>query len=65
MPKRFLSKQAVAERYCCDERTVDRMKLDGRLPKPVYLPNCKRPLWLEAELDQHDRRATVERQPAA
>jgi hypothetical protein len=40
------------------------MKLDGRLPKPVYLPNCKRPLWLESELDATDKRATRERVPS-
>ena len=36
MPKKFLRKQAVAERYSIDERTVDRMKDDGRLPEPHY-----------------------------
>jgi hypothetical protein len=61
LAKRYLTKQAVAFRYCCDTRTVDRMKDDGRLPKPVYLPNNKRPFWLEADLDRHDKKATVER----
>jgi len=57
MGKRFLRKQKVAERYGVDQRTVDRMKDDGRLPKPVY--RGRLPLWDEDELTKSDRAAAV------
>ena len=57
MPKKFLRKQAVAERYSIDERTVDRMKDDGRLPRPHYRGRFQ--LWDEAALDRSDRAAAV------
>ena len=57
-PKKYLRKKAVAARYSCDERTVDRMKLDGRIPPPIYLGN-KFPLWDEAALDESDRKAVL------
>jgi len=57
--KRYLRKKAVAERYSCSNRQVDRMSEDGRLPKPFYLPNSKFPLWAEHELDENDRQAAT------
>jgi hypothetical protein len=33
-----LRRAGVAMRYSVDERTVDRMRLDGRIPPPKYLP---------------------------
>jgi predicted DNA-binding transcriptional regulator AlpA len=57
MPKRFLRKHAVAERYDVDERTVDRMKDDGRLPKPIY--RGRLPMWDEDELTKSDRAAAL------
>jgi hypothetical protein len=62
MSKQFFRKTQVATRYGVDERTIDRMKLDGRIPKPVY--RGKFPLWDGDELDEYDRRASIERQPA-
>ena len=56
-PKKYLRKRAVAERYGIDERTVDRMSSDGRLPAPIYLTRF--PLWDEEELDASDRRAAL------
>src|SRR5215475_3426947 len=35
-PKMYLRKKAVAERYGCHERTVDRMAEDGRIPSPIH-----------------------------
>ena len=35
-PRRYLRKRAVAERYGVHERSVDRMKNDGRLPPPDF-----------------------------
>lgn len=55
MSKRYLRKASVAERYDVDERTVDRMKDDGRLPKPIY--RGRLPMWAEDELDKSDRAA--------
>jgi predicted DNA-binding transcriptional regulator AlpA len=55
--KKFLRKSAVAARYSCDERTVDRMKNDGRLPRPIY--RGKFPLWDSDELDASDRAAAL------
>jgi predicted DNA-binding transcriptional regulator AlpA len=59
MSKKFLRKQSVAERYDIDERTVDRMKDDGRLPPPHY--RGRLPMWDEDELDASDRAAAVAR----
>ena len=42
-PKMYLRKKAVAERYGCHERTVDRMAEDGRIPSPIH--KGKFPLW--------------------
>ena len=55
--KKYLRKVAVAERYSIDERTVDRMAVDGRLPAPVY--RGKFPLWDEDQLDASDRAAAL------
>jgi predicted DNA-binding transcriptional regulator AlpA len=54
---RLLRRAQVAERYGIDERTVDRWKLDGRLPSPHY--RGRLPLWREDELEQLDRKAVV------
>jgi predicted DNA-binding transcriptional regulator AlpA len=59
--KRYLRKRDVAARYGAHERSVDRMCRDGRIPRPLYLPGSRIPLWDEATLDLSDRRATVER----
>jgi predicted DNA-binding transcriptional regulator AlpA len=61
MGKRFLRKQSVAERYDVDERTVDRMKSDGRLPQPIY--RGRLPMWDETELDKSDRAAALQPRP--
>ena len=57
-PKKYLRKTAVAERYSVDERTIDRMRGDGRLPKPD-LYNGRFPLWGEDSLDENDRRGAL------
>ena len=56
-PKRFFRKRAVGVRYGVNDRTVDRMSEDGRLPRPVY--RGKFPLWDEDELDASDRAAAL------
>jgi hypothetical protein len=65
MAKKYLRKAGVAARYDVDERTVDRMKLDGRIPLPKYLPGSRIPLWAESELDANDRAATLVPRPKA
>jgi len=60
MPSKWLRRKSVAERYEVDERTVDRMREDGRLPKPMY--RGRFPMFNEEELDASDRAARV-RQP--
>ena len=57
MPKQFLRKSSVAERYDITERLVDRWADDGRLPKPVYRGQL--PLWDADELDKSDRAAAA------
>jgi hypothetical protein len=54
--KKFLRKQAVAERYSVTTRTVDVMAEDGRLPPPIYR-GTRFPLWDEEALDKADRAA--------
>jgi hypothetical protein len=57
--KKYLRRAGVAARYDVDERTVDRMRIDGRIPPPKYLPGSRIPIWEEGELDQNDRAATL------
>ena len=59
--RKYLRKRGVADRYSVDPRSVDRMSRDGRIPPPKYLPGSVVPMWLESELDENDRKATVER----
>jgi hypothetical protein len=59
--RRYLRKREVARRYGVDERTVDRMAKDGRLPAYIYLPGSKLPLQDEDELDARDNAAAAER----
>jgi hypothetical protein len=59
LPRKYLRKAGVAERYAVDVRTVDRMAKDRRIPPPKYLPGSRIPLWAEDELDKSDRRATL------
>jgi hypothetical protein len=58
MGKSYLRKKRVAARYDVDERTVDRMKLDGRIPPPVY--RGRLPMWDEDALDESDRAAALQ-----
>ena len=57
VPKQFLRKQGVAERYGVHPRTVERMTEDGRLPQPIY--HGKFPLWDTDALDASDRAAAL------
>jgi predicted DNA-binding transcriptional regulator AlpA len=57
MPKQFLRKSQVAQRYNVHERTIDRMSDDGRLPKPIH--RGKFPLWDETALEAYERRAVI------
>jgi predicted DNA-binding transcriptional regulator AlpA len=59
--RRYLRKRQVAARYGVDERTIDRMTKDGRLPPYIYLPGSRLPLQLEAELDRRDDEAAATR----
>jgi hypothetical protein len=62
--RRYLRKKQVAERYNVDERTIDRMTKDGRLPPYIYLRGSKLPLQDEDELDRLDDDAkAAARQP--
>jgi predicted DNA-binding transcriptional regulator AlpA len=61
--KQFLRKAQVAARYQVHERTVDRMADDGRIPKPIH--RGKFPLWDEALLEEYERRAVINPDPAA
>jgi predicted DNA-binding transcriptional regulator AlpA len=57
--KKYSRKSAVARRYGVSERTVDRYVREGRLPKPVYLPGSRIPLFAETELEEAERLAAV------
>jgi predicted site-specific integrase-resolvase len=59
MPKTFLRKQQVGQRYGIDVRSVDRWSADGRLPAPTY--RGKIPIWDLDELEARDRQAEIER----
>jgi hypothetical protein len=60
---KFLRRAAVAERYSVDERTVERMRKDGRLPQPHY--RGRFPLWSLEELEASDRAAVIASRRAA
>jgi predicted DNA-binding transcriptional regulator AlpA len=62
--RRFLRKRQVAARYGVDERTIDRMAKDGRLPPYIYLPGSRLPLQDEDELNQRDDAAAAARASA-
>lgn len=55
MPKTFLRKAQVAERYNITPRSVERWSTDGRLPKPQYRGVI--PLWDQDQLDALDAAA--------
>jgi predicted site-specific integrase-resolvase len=57
MPKTFLRKRAVADRYGVNVRTIDRWSEDGRLPPPIY--RGVTPLWDQTELDVQDHAAAA------
>lgn len=61
--RRYLRKRQVAARYGVDERTVDRMTRDGRLPPYIYLPGSRLPLQDEDELDRRDDAAAARTKP--
>jgi predicted DNA-binding transcriptional regulator AlpA len=63
VPKQFLRKSQVAQRYQVHERSIDRMAEDGRIPKPIH--RGKFPLWDESKLEEFERRAVINPRPAA
>jgi hypothetical protein len=63
MPKQYLRKIRVAQRYDASIRWVERAVQDGRLPPPEYRGRI--PIWDEAKLDESDRAAAVARRPKA
>jgi predicted DNA-binding transcriptional regulator AlpA len=50
--KRKLRAPAVAQRYNCGLRTLDRWVESGALPKPIYIHKMR--FWDEDELDAYD-----------
>jgi predicted DNA-binding transcriptional regulator AlpA len=61
--RKYSRKRAVAQRFSVSERTVDRYVAEGRLPRPVYLPGSRIPLFEETALEEFERLAAV-RTPA-
>jgi predicted DNA-binding transcriptional regulator AlpA len=57
--RRYLRKVGVADRYGMSIRQIERMVRGGALPKPIYLPGSRIPLWAEDALDENDRRAAM------
>jgi hypothetical protein len=52
-------RRGLSQRYSVEERTVDRMVRDGRLPPPdFYLGNM--PIWTGETLDEHDCAAALQ-----
>ena len=62
MAKQFLRKSQVAARYSVHQRTVDRMAVDGRIPRPIH--RGKFPLWAAEQLEEFERRAIINPQSA-
>jgi hypothetical protein len=58
--KQYLKTRDLCERYRVVEKSIQRMRADGRLPEPDMW-NGRSPLWSEESLDRHDRRQTVRR----
>jgi len=56
MPKKYLRRRRVAERYDTTPRNVDRWVAKGILPPPD-LKDPKQ--WSESTLDKHDKRRAV------
>src|SRR6266852_6101891 len=55
-PRKFVRKAALIARYGLDERTIDKMSRDGRLPSAYYF-GSRLPLWSIDELEECDRKA--------
>jgi predicted DNA-binding transcriptional regulator AlpA len=62
--RKYSRKSAVAARYGVSERTIDRYVQEGRLPRPVYLPGSRIPLFEETALEECERLAAA-RPPVA
>jgi hypothetical protein len=61
--KKFYRKRDLAERYSASTRTIDRMKIDGRLPPPdLFLGPF--PLWSNETIEANERAAAL-RVPAS
>jgi hypothetical protein len=60
--KAYLRKRQLAERYRVSERTIDRMRAQGRLSQPDLYAG-RYPLWGEATIEA-DERAAILRTPA-
>jgi hypothetical protein len=59
--KTFLRKRQLAKRYGVSERTIDRMRSEGRLSQPDLYAG-RYPLWGE-ETVEADERAAILRTP--
>jgi hypothetical protein len=63
--KKWLRKRHLKERYGdCSDRTIERMVIDGRLPRPEYPFHNRIPAWQEEVLDEHERAAVMAPRPA-
>jgi hypothetical protein len=60
--KTYLRQPQLAKRYDTTTRTIQRMRQEGRLPKPDMFIGPY-PLWSEETLDAHDRAAALRAPP--
>ena len=58
MSTKFYRKRDLAQRYSASVRTIDRMKVDGRLPPPdMFLGPF--PLWSAEAIEANERAAAL------
>jgi hypothetical protein len=63
MTKTFLRQPQLAKRYATSVRTIQRMRAEGRLPKPdLYLGPF--PLWSDETLESFEREAVLRVPPS-
>ena len=52
----ILTRKDLARRYGRNLITIDRWHTSGKLPKAVYLPGCRFPLWRPCDIHQWEKK---------
>ena len=56
--KPMLTRHDLARRYRCTTDSIDDWHARGTLPKAIYLPGCRSPLWRPMDIFQNETQQT-------